>query len=235
MIKTNTIIDELKELNGPFLENDTNGIKINNQDYLLKKGSMPILLSAPHAVKQYREDKIKKSDYLTGALAIYLAQKCNASYLVRIFNNFEDPNYPIGKTLPSIESHYLKVLKQFLQEQKTFLVVDLHGCSDTKKYDCSLWRDENHPCDRKIIQIFEKNFMSQNLSFDLGSEYLGGQVTRQSAQLTYAFQLEVKRKIRTLTLENQNLYAFLESMEQSLYETYEYALKLEKGQRNLIS
>ena len=113
MIKTNTIIDELKELNGPFLKNNKNGIKINDQDYLLKKGSMPILLSAPHAVKQYREDKIKKSDYLTGALAIYLAKKCNASYLVRIFNNLEDPNYPLGKTLPFIDNNYLYFIINF--------------------------------------------------------------------------------------------------------------------------
>ncbi len=231
MIKTITIIEELKELNHPFLKNNKNEVKINNQNYLLKKGKMPIILSAPHAVKQYRESEIKKSDYLTGALAIYLAEKCKASYLVRNYNDLEDPNYPLGKTLPFIDNNYLKVLKKFIQTNQTFLVIDLHGCSDIKKYDCSLWHDHNHPCDRKILQIFEKNFSIQNLSFDLGSEYLGGQVTRQSALLTHAFQLEVKRKIRTLSLENQNLYAFLESMEDSLYETYEYALKLEKARR----
>ena len=73
MIKTITIIEELKELNHPFLKNNKNGVKINNQNYLLKKGKMPIILSAPHAVKHYRESEIKKSDDLTGALAIYLA------------------------------------------------------------------------------------------------------------------------------------------------------------------
>lgn len=223
----NTIINELKNLNYQFLENDKNGIKINNKNYTYSIGEIPILLSAPHAVKQYRESQIKLSDYLTGPLAIYLAKKCNCSYFVRVFNDNDDPNFPLGITLPQIENEYLKTLKYFIKKYKQFLVIDLHGCSNSKKYDCSLWHNNYNPCDPNIIRIFETNFNDYNLSYDNGSEYLGGQVTRQSSLITNAFQIEVKRKIRTLKLKNYYLLkAFIDSMKKSIYETYDYSMRL---------
>ena len=55
MIKANTIISELRDLNYQFLENDKNGFKVDGKSYIVKKGDIPILLSAPHAVKQCRD------------------------------------------------------------------------------------------------------------------------------------------------------------------------------------
>lgn len=233
MINTNTIINELKNLNYPFLENNKNGFKINEKNFVYKIGEIPILLSAPHAVKQFREKKEKASDYLTGALAIYLAQKCNCSYFVRTFNDNDDPNYPLETTLYKIENDYLKTLKKFIEEHKQFLIIDIHGCINNKKYDCSFWHDNYNTCDENIIKIFTSNFNSYNLSTDNGSEYLGGQITRQSALLSNAFQIEIKRKIRTLKQENFYLLkSFIDSMEKSIFETYNYSIKLEKVRRD---
>ena len=216
----------MRDLNYQFLENNKNGIKINNKSFIYKKGKLPILISAPHAVKQVRESEIKPSDYLTGALAINLANKCNCSYFVRICNDNDDPNFPIGETLNYIDNEYLKGLKEFVEDFDQFLVIDLHGCKDTKLADCSLWTEQ---CNMNIVKIFEKNFHERNLSFDNGSEYLGGQVTRQCSLITNAFQLEVKRKIRNLKLENYYLLkSFIDSMEKSIYETYNYCIELQK-------
>lgn len=229
MIKTNTIINELRNLNCQFLVNNKNGINIDNKSYVYKKGRLPILLSSPHAVKQYRESQVKPSDYLTGPLAIYLAEKCNCSYFVRTFNDNSDPNFPLGKTLEYIEDSYLTALRNFIQEFNHFLIIDIHGCSNNKKYDCSIWSDNYDTCELSIIKIFENNFNCYNLSIDSGSEYLGGQVTRQCSLITNAFQLEIKRKIRTLELENYYLLkSFIDSMEKSIYKTYDYSMKLDK-------
>lgn len=229
MIKTNTIINELRNLNCQFLVNNKNGINIDNKSYVYKKGRLPILLSSPHAVKQYRESQVKPSDYLTGPLAIYLAEKCDCSYFVRTFNDNSDPNFPLGKTLEYIEDSYLTALRNFIQEFNHFLIIDIHGCSNNKKYDCSIWSDNYDTCELSIIKIFENNFNCYNLSIDSGSEYLGGQVTRQCSLITNAFQLEIKRKIRTLELENYYLLkSFIDSMEKSIYKTYDYSMKLDK-------
>ena len=229
MININTIIKELKNLNYRFLANNRNGIRIEKKNYIFERLEIPIILSAPHAVKQCRESQIKASDYLTGPLAIYLAKKCNCSYFVRVFNDNDDPNFPLGKTLLDIENEYLIDLKKYIQEFNQFLVIDVHGCTDTKKCDCSIWSDCYKTSDVNIIKIFESNFNYCGLSVDNGSEYLGGQVTRQSSLITNAFQLEVKRRIRTLKLDNYYLLkSFIDSMEKSIYEVYEYSMEKEK-------
>jgi hypothetical protein len=69
------IIKNLKNINPIFLSNNKNGFKINKTNHTLRKGNIPILISAPHAVRQYRNDEIKASDYLTGALALSLAEE----------------------------------------------------------------------------------------------------------------------------------------------------------------
>lgn len=234
MIKANTIINELRKRNNQFLANNKNGTKVDNKNYIFKVGKIPILLSAPHAVKQYRESQVKPSDYLTGALAIYLAETCNCSYFVRVFNDFEDPNFPLGTTLLKVDNEYLKTLKRFIQEYNQILMIDIHGCVDSKKYDCSLWHDDYNTCESQIIRIFENNFNHHDLTVDNGTEYLGGQVTRQCALITNSFQMEIKRKIRTLKLENYYLLkSFIDAMEESIYETYDYSMKREKVRRDI--
>ena len=235
MINANTIINELRNLNYQFLANNKNGLKINEKNYICKKGEIPILLSAPHAVKQYRESQVKLSDYLTGPLAIYIAERCNCSYFVRVFNDNSDPNYPLGITLQNIDDIYLIALKNFIQEYKQFLVIDLHGCANNKICDCSIWSNNYKTCDQEIIKMFECNFNNSNLSIDDGNEYLGGQVTRQCSLITNAFQIEIKRAIRTLKLENYNLLkSFIYSMQKSIYNTYDCSIKLEKVRRDRI-
>lgn len=153
-------------------------MKVDNKNYIFKTGKIPILLSALHVVRQCRESQVKPSDYLTGALAIYLAEKCNCSYFCRVFNDNDDPNFPLGTTLSYIENDYLEALKKYIQEFAQILVIDIHGCADSKKYDCSLWHNDYNTCDSQVIKIFEENFRDFHLSVDNGSEFLGGQVTR---------------------------------------------------------
>lgn len=223
------IISELTNLNYTFLANNKNGIKLNNQSYIYKNGEIPIVLSAPHAVRQCRESKVKASDYLTGPLAMYLAEKCNCSYFVRTFNKNDDPNFPIGITLPKIQNEYLIELKKYITNFNQMLVIDLHGCSDERLYDCSLWTDNYKTCSQEMVKTFENNFSSLGLTVDMGSEYLGGQVTRQTSLVTDAIQIEVKRKIRSLKKENyQLLKAFIDAMEKSIYDVYDYSIKNQK-------
>lgn len=208
------------------MANDKNGVK-RGSNFIYKKGKLPILLSASHAVKQYRESQIKLSDYLTGPLTMYLAEKVNCSYFVRTFNANDDPNYPLGVTLKQVENEYLRSLIAFLREYRHFLVVDIHGASNRKISDASMWSDN---CLLDILRIFEYNFNSNGLSTDFGLEYLGGQVTRQSGLITNAFQLELKRRIRSLD-NVLALESLLNSMEESIYEVCDYSRNFERVRR----
>lgn len=223
-----SIKEELNELNYQFLANNRNGIKTNDQNYLKGLGEIPILISAPHAVKQERENMTKPSDYLTGALALYLSKKLNCSYFIRSYNMNDDPNYPIGITLNQIESNYLKALKEFILKNRQFLVIDLHGCSNKRLYDASIWTNYFATCQKEIVQIFGNYFLANNFTVDmLGQEFQGGQVTRQCGLITNAFQLELRRDLRTIEDES-TLARVIETFYSSINETYEYTLKLEK-------
>ena len=135
----------------------------------------------------------------------------------------------MGITIQNIEDNYLIALKRFLQDYEHFLVIDLHGCCD-RDYDCSIWSNHYKTCDSNIIKMFERNFMKHNLSFDNGSDYLGGQVTRQCSFITSSFQMEIRRTIRSLKKENYYLLdSFICSMEESIYDTYNYSLILKRG------
>jgi len=208
------MINELRYLNYYFLTNNKNGFKIDDKNYIYKIGKNPIILSAPHAVRQQRPYKEKESDYLTGPLAIYLAEKCDCSYFVRIYNDNDDPNWPLDYTVTDIENEYLKALRKYIEEYKQHLVIDIHGCKNNRLYDVSMFLDNHQPWDKKIVNLFARELQQNNLSVDdTGSEFLEGQVTRQCAQITNAIQMEIKRKCRSLKREDYPyLTAFVKSM-----------------------
>lgn len=180
-------------------------------------------------MKQTREGRVKPSDYLTGPLAIYLANKCHCSYFVRCYHNQDDPNFPIGETLSFIDSEYLRVLTNFIKNHQEYLIIDLHGCRNIRKCDCSIWSDDAKLCDNHLLDIFQNQLEKHSLSVDRGSEFLGGQVTRQCGMLTNAFQLEVKKKIRSIKKENYSLLeAFTTSIEQAIIDSNNYYTAYQK-------
>lgn len=180
-------------------------------------------------MKQTREGRVKPSDYLTGPLAIYLANKCHCSYFVRCYHNQDDSNFPIGETLSFIDSEYLRVLTNFIKNHQEYLIIDLHGCRNIRKCDCSIWSDDAKLCDNHLLDIFQNQLEKHSLSVDRGSEFLGEQVTRQCGMLTNAFQLEVKKKIRSIKKENYSLLeAFTTSIEQAIIDSNNYYTAYQK-------
>lgn len=224
----NAINEKLRDLNKHFLENDKNGLPINGKNNIYIKGLLPILISAPHAVRQQRNGEIKSSDYLTGPLAIYLAEKCNCSCFVKVCNDYDDANYPVGVTLENVDSDYIAELKDILIKNNYFLVIDLHGCKDERIADCSFWSDNYSTCSKDILEIFQRNLSDKGLSYDDGSEFLGGQVTRQVSKITNAVQLEVRKRVRNLKRENvEYLEAFIKTLEKSIYDIYNFQLSIQ--------
>ena len=105
----------------------------------------------------------------------------------------------------------------------------MHGCKNKRIYDCNIWSDREQLCDKGIVTIFANNFNNFGLSAGLDNNFRGGQVTRQAGLVTNAFQLEIKRRIRSIKEDNWNLLnAFLLSMERSISETSELLLRFKK-------
>lgn len=95
------------------------------------QGSIPLLVSAPHAVRHKRKKDIKPSDEFTGATACLLNQLtgCHTLAVSRVYN--EDPNFDY----PSLYKDYLG---EICQRHKIKLVLDLHGASRERDFSVDL-------------------------------------------------------------------------------------------------
>ena len=88
-----SIFNIIKEDNKKYEKNDYNGKMTSTKDYKVIQGKIPILLSAPHGVKQVRNKKIKWEDAMTGGIVEYLCDTINAFGIIRTCNLNDDPNY----------------------------------------------------------------------------------------------------------------------------------------------
>ena len=62
-------------------------------ELLIEEGSIPILVSAPHAVTQTREGKDKRAEILTGALALWLHEEAGVHVFCHARSDGHDPNF----------------------------------------------------------------------------------------------------------------------------------------------
>ncbi len=95
-----------------------------------KYGDLPILLSAPHAVKQIRNGEIKAHEFYTGAIVECLAEQIGCAcitkqYLIENTTN-DDPN------TDNAYCSYKTAINQFLQEHEIKLFVDIYGLSSNR-------------------------------------------------------------------------------------------------------
>lgn len=119
------------------IQNAEQKFKINNYKggsvcscMVEKYGDLPILLSAPHAVKQIRNGEIKAHEFYTGAIVECLAKQIGCAcitkqYLIENTAN-DDPN------TDNANCSYKTAIKQFLQKYNIKLFVDIHGLSSKR-------------------------------------------------------------------------------------------------------
>ena len=68
-------------------------MKLIFDDFVIIKRSGKIILSSPHAKRQFREGKIKAKEIRTGTLGKTVAQKTGQSCIYRSKFAKNDPNY----------------------------------------------------------------------------------------------------------------------------------------------
>lgn len=132
------------------------GISLDGNNFKIINGTIPIILSAPHAVKQYRDGNIKPEDKLTGAIVEWLCMKTGANGIIRTSNCNDDPNYEnSGKSLK-----YKEAILKLIKDKNIKLLVDIHGCNDRHGFDIELGisHGENINYDNTYLEIFKQNF-----------------------------------------------------------------------------
>jgi len=94
-------------------------------------GQIPVLVSAPHAVRHYRQKRIKPSDEFTGSIACLLNQLtgCHTLAVTKLYGG--DPNFDH----PCI---YKDFLADICRRHRLKLVIDLHGAAREHDFDIDI-------------------------------------------------------------------------------------------------
>lgn len=120
-------IKKIKELETLFSDNMYDGRGKNA--FLIEEGIIPIMISAPHAINQYREGRIKWADMYTGGIARYLHKVTGCHVIYSCKYSESDPNYDLPGT-----NKYQDALVEYLSDQKVFLLIDIHGAAKKREY-----------------------------------------------------------------------------------------------------
>ena len=164
-----------------------------DEDYIIQKGSVPILFSAPHTMEQIREDgSIKYRETYTKAIALYLNKKCDASCIVKIKDTGLDSNR-------DNRDEYKTELLRFVKDNNIKLVIDLHGSNRTRDYDIEFGTLNNISADYSIIKELEESFIENGINnIEYNDPFKGGAITQYICGLkdVDVIQIEINERYR---------------------------------------
>ena len=116
------LIEHMAEIElGRFSVNDYRGLP-DALPFSVVEGELPVIVSAPHAVSQLREGRVKPSDDFTGAMALVVAELSGASVIVASRYDACDPNWD-----PFEHCAYKQALAEMVRKLGAVAVLDLHG------------------------------------------------------------------------------------------------------------
>lgn len=123
------LIKRISRYEKKFAKNKYNGS--GDKEFQIKEGSIPVMVSAPHSVNQYREGQEKFADRFTGAIAEYLCKKTGCHIIYSTKNKKKDPNFDSNL---NGENLYQTKLKDYIGSHKVNILIDLHGASEKRGY-----------------------------------------------------------------------------------------------------
>ncbi|HLW02690.1 MAG TPA: N-formylglutamate amidohydrolase [Ktedonobacterales bacterium] len=189
------IAQEAKALEQQFRANGFHGSK-DNPPILVKKGNLPLIFSAPHAVIHPRSGKEKGREWYTGTLALQVASFTGASAIVYARTSNEDPNYdPPGP--------YKEALRSLVEETQPICVLDLHGMAKGYAKDVCIGIIGGKSLREKewILERLQDSFAAHDMTMTIDTPFNAGHPHTitffTSTKLsTPALQLEIDGRFR---------------------------------------
>lgn len=120
-------IKRIKELEPLFSDNQYRGS--GKTAFIIEEGQIPVMVSAPHAVKQFREGMIKRADIYTGGIARYLHEVTGCHLIYSCMFTESDPNYDIPG-----RNQYQDALVEYISRHRIAVLLDLHGAGKEREY-----------------------------------------------------------------------------------------------------
>lgn len=164
-------------------------------DFIINKGTIPILLSAPHTMLQEHKDgTFKLSEPFTKSIALYLNKYFNVYSIVKIKDTGLDSNR---------DNHddYKRELINIVKENDIKLVIDLHGASINQDFDVELGTLNNLSADYSTINELKEAFIENGIkNISINDPFKGGAITQYLYNLkdVDVIQLEINRRYRDI-------------------------------------
>ncbi|WP_332695540.1 hypothetical protein [Halalkalibacter lacteus] len=179
----------------------------------VKWGSVPILLSAPHATKLVRNNQIKEQDDYTGTIGLLLQRYTNCHLIYTTHCTSEDPNFVIGGS-------YKEQIKKIATLFDIRYVIDLHGASKGRAFDVDLGTQYGVTINQNVVDQLRETFKKYNIMN--ACENSAFPATHPGTVTSYCYhelglqslQMEFNKKFRD---PNENVELFI-SMVQALQE-----------------
>lgn len=211
-------IDELaafiKDLERPFiLETPINGD--TSQSFEILTGTIPVMVSAPHSVSQYRMGSIKQAEYRTGPLAIMLHSYTGCHAIYKTKNVQDDANF-------DDLSLYRDTLVEYIRSHQIQYLIDLHVMSPLRDHliDLGTGRGKNIQSNfglvSRIADVFSANSVQQvavDKMFTAGLENTVSATVAREADI-FALQIEMNWRLLNLSSGTRNQLNVLQSLVQ---------------------
>ena len=163
--------------------------------YLVKKGTVPIILTAAHTMKQRKKDgTIKLNEPFTKAIVKYVSNKTNCSYLIK------QKATKIDSNSEEIDDFKL-LLERFIHEHGVKLLIDIHGASSKRKFDVELGTLNNLSVRQSTIRNLRNSFFENGIyEIVLNEPFKRGGITKYIFGKTEidVIQIEINGKYRNI-------------------------------------
>lgn len=137
-------IKKIKKYEKKFARHKYDGSK--KPGFVIIPGSIPIMVSAPHSINQFREGQIKWADKFTGALALLLHDFTGCHVIYSSGYTGGDPNYDNLDI-----NQYQTALIEYVKERNIPILIDLHGASSNRPYSVEMGTAPERDADNNVI------------------------------------------------------------------------------------
>ena len=189
-----------------------------NNDYVILKGSIPILFTAPHTMNQVREDgSVKLSEPYTKAIALYLNKHFNVNCMIKLNDTGMDSN-------KDNRDEFKTELIRFIKKNNIKLVIDLHGASIERDFDIEFGTLNNLSADFSTIKELEEAFTENGIKNIVHNDpFRGGAITQYIYNLkdVDVIQTEINYKYRDYN-NIENLEKLCQSFENFINQYNKY-------------
>lgn len=166
-----------------------------NAPYIMKIGLLPVIITAPHTMKQIKQDgSIKLSEPFTKAIARYVANKLDTSFLIKTQDTGIDAN-------SDNKEEFKETLLQVIKTQNIKLLIDIHGSKKDRNFDIEFGTLNNLTSDYSTIKELEDAFKEHGINNIVYNDpFKGGGITKYIYGNTDidVIQIEINQKFRDI-------------------------------------